>query len=1044
MTGAALEAAWPATAVQAGMLFHSALAPRSGIYCQDVTFAVCGDLDVTCFERAWQHAADRHPTLRISFDHRDQGLFQVVHRRIGVPFRYVDWHRLPPEQARRMVRRCAEGDRRRGFDPSSAPLMRVSVFRTSERRYQVRWSFHHAVLDGWSLPLVLGDVLTLYRSGVEGSAPPPSPRADFDAYLNWLASRDLAEAEAFWRTRLKGFRSPTPLPVSRAAGTLAKETAFARVRRQLPGTVTASLYEQARRGGITLGTIVHAAWAVLLSRYSGEDDVVFGQCVSGRSPDVPHVESITGMLMNTLPTRVTVPRDQTVLDWLRESQQQNSRLRRYEWTPLPHIQTISDVPRPSPLFESIVVLENYPVRERFSHLIDFTISGLAVRGWTNYPLTVTVLPERQRLSVQLDYSRTRFERGAMGRLSAQFLDLIRQIADAGGRSVRDLQLTHAGDLRVAPARDVHCAPQSVVEPLRRQARQTPDATAVVFGRDRCSYAELDRRSTVAMRAVRRAGADVDRRVGVCLDRSGELPIWLIGLLKARAPFVPLPAAWPALRMRLVLEDARPAFVLTNDRHAARFAQLGVPVLTSESLVSDDHVDSTVEHVPAEAPAYVMYTSGSTGVPKGVQVSHQALAQVLDSLQSLVKLDATDEILALTDLSFDISLVELLLPLLAGARLRLTAFDPAVATAQLVRDAEGVTCIQATPAVWSLLFEAGWRGGGRMKLLCGGDVLPGDLADRLRTAGRVWNVYGPTEAVIWSTAHELTRTKEHRPLPIGAPLPHARVYILDPSGRPVPAGVNGELHIGGTALAQGYLNRPAITAQQFRPDPYGDLPGGRLYATGDIVRRMPGGELEFIGRTDTQVKLRGVRVDVTEIEAVLRQHRSIRDAAVTTADGALVAAYTLAADHTTLDAQRLRDFVAERLPGHFVPVRFTRVDALPLTTGGKVDRGAIAALPVATASPVVNRAASESERVVADACREVLGLPVGPADDFFAMGGDSIKCLRLVARLREVGFHLTAREVFEHPRLSDLARIARQVVMAPGSNTSARHGAERWE
>jgi amino acid adenylation domain-containing protein len=1044
---AALEAVWPATAVQAGMLFHSTLAPRSGIYCQQVVFSIRGALDAPRFERAWQHATERHPTLRTYFDQNyADGIVQVVRRRVDVPFTYFDWHRVPPGRCRSMSNRYAESDRRRGFDPGVAPLMRISLFRTSEHAYQVLWSYHHALLDGWSLPLVLGDVLGLYSAEVEGSPAPPLPPVKFETYLNWLASRDLADAEAFWRTLLKGFTAPTTLPACRVAAVPSGKTAFAQVRQHLPEAATRSLYQQAKCCGITLGTIIHAAWAMLLSRYSGEDDVLFGQCVSGRTVDIPHVESLTGMLMNTLPTRVRLPRDGAVIDWLREFQKQNIRLRRFEWTPLTHIQTASEVPRPSPLFESIVVLENYPVAESVFSVAGLAISRMSVRGWTNYPLAVTLLPSRNRLSLQLDYARTRFERSDMQRISVQFLDLLTQFTVGFDRRVRGVDLPNAGALLGS---HTNCGtqdlPSSFVELFALQARRTPAAAAVVCGNESCSYAELDHRASAAMRVLRRAGASVECVIGICLDRSIELLIWLIGLLKSGAAFVPLPAAWPAQRMQLVLQDARPRFVLTNEWRAALFSELGMPVLAIESAVPDIQPHTAVECVPAATSAYVIYTSGSTGLPKGVQVSHAALAQVLCAVQSLVELSADDEFLALTDLSFDIAMIELLLPLTAGARVRLSALDPAIDTVSLVREADGVTCMQAAPAVWRLLLEAGWQGGGTMKLLCGGDVIPRDLAGRLQKAGgRVWNLYGPTEAVIWCTAHELTHAREKRPIPIGTPLPHARVYILDRSGRPVAPGVSGQLHIGGTALARGYLNQPALTAQQFHPDPFGNVPGGRLYASGDIARQLPNGDLEFIGRADTQVKIRGMRVNLMEIEAVLQQHPSIRQAAVTTCDGVLLAAYTPTEDHSTLDAHDLRDFVAERLPSQMLPARFMRLDALPLTVGGKLDRRAIASLLALTPRQYHNTVSNEPESVLAKACQEVLGLSACPEDDFFALGGDSIKCLQLLAKLRDLGFHLTAREVFNHPRLSDLARLARRVEKLVGAGKHTSPGGESCE
>jgi amino acid adenylation domain-containing protein len=981
MIGGHTRTVRPATALQRGMLFQAAVAPDSGVYAQQVSFRVDGALDLPRFERAWQHAAARHDALRTSFAGLEDGeISQVVHRSVHLPFQVIDASGMG---GRRLLAEYRSRDRRRGFDPAVAPLARVAVFRLRDRRFHVVWSYHHAILDGWSLPIVLGDLFAAYRSESTASAL-LEQRVESDAYAQWLRSRDGAAAVAFWSDWLAGATPLTPLPG--AARTLAGDAAFGRVRARVVGREASAVFERARQCGLTLNTLAHGAWAIVLGRASGVHDVIFGQCLSGRSPDIQNVERCTGLLMNTVPSRVRIAPDQTARQWLDAIQARNLRVRRHEWTPLNVIQSASPIRPPAPLFESVLVFENYPAANCAFDADGLRLSRWAVRGWTDFPLTLSVRASAESLSFTIDYDKRRFARRTAQRLATQTRDALQH-------TVANL------DRRL---------PLSVVDSIAAVARRLPRATAVTCGDQRYAYDEIDRRSSAAADVLRGAGAGLGGRVGLALPRDADLPVWLLAVLKSGAAFVPLPQSWPEHRLRLVIDAARPQVVVAGATQASRLAHLGVRIINTEEQSLDVAAAPVGLDVPLSAPAYVMFTSGSTGAPKGVLVSHGALAQALASIGALLDLTDSDRIVALTDLSFDISLVELLLPLVSGAMVRVSSLDDVDG---VLHASENATCIQTTPTVWAMLLESGWRGGPRVKALCGGEPMPLDLArDLVKRSGRLWNLYGPTEAVIWATAHEVTRANLERGVPIGRPLAHVTTSVLD-----------GELYIGGAALADGYVNAAAVTAERFVPDPTATRPGARRYAAGDRVRERGDGVLEFLGRTDAQLKVHGVRVEPAEIEAALRTHPSIHDAAVLVDGGVLIAACAVGGEWGRIDAAHIRAFAATRLPPHLVPSRIVCVDALPRTSGGKVDRRAIS---TASAEPRsrTNNEGDQFLRIV----ESVLGVAVCNGDDFFALGGDSIACLRLVSRLRAAGLQLTAREIFEHSDITELSRLARPI------------------
>ncbi|MET0396105.1 MAG: amino acid adenylation domain-containing protein [Longimicrobiaceae bacterium] len=1033
MDRSAIEAIYPLSPLQQGMLFHTLYAPSSGTYFEQFAFTLRGALDEAAWEAAWERVVERHAVLRTAFawEKREKPL-QIVSRAARAPWRREDWRALADEERTARLEAFLREDRERGFELGRAPLMRLALLRVADDAWEFVWSHHHLLLDGWSVGLVLGEVFELYesiRAGEAGALPAPRP---FREYVAWLGRRDPAAAEAFWRAELRGFRAPTPLGIDRGpraggAGEYGEE------RLDVSPEATAALAELARRRHVTLSTVVQGAWALLLSRYSGADDVVFGTTVSGRPPELPGVDRMVGLFINTVPVRSRVPPDAPFAPWLQELQARQAETREHEHAPLVDVRAWSELPAGEPLFDSLLIFENFPVDASASEPRGgVEIAGFRAFERTNYPLTLVVAPA-EGLVLRAMYEADRLDGGAVRALLRHLRTLLEAAARDPEARLGDLPILDAAER----ARELEACNDTAAEFPRGErihdrfeaiVAQVPDAVALVFRGESLTYAELDRRAALLARRLSALGVGPESRVAVCLERGPEMVAALLGVLKAGGAYVPVDPAYPAERVAFVLEDAGVVAVVTDGNGSEEYE-------VRTTLHTVGQADGAVAGcslfpVPCSlSSAYVIYTSGSTGRPKGVVVPHRAVVNFLDSMRARPGLAAGDTLLAVTTLSFDIAGLELFLPLTTGARVALADRETA-GDGALLRDAlaaTGATAMQATPATWRMLLEAGWTGSPGLKALCGGEALPRELAERLLPlCGELWNLYGPTETTIWSTIERVGA--DEGPVAIGRPIANTRAYLLDRALEPVPAGISGELYLGGEGVARGYLSRPELTAERFVPDPFAPQAcrGARAYRTGDLARRRPDGALEYLGRTDQQVKVRGFRVELGEIEAALALHPEVGEAAVVAREDASGHARLVAYLAGAVVPGGVRDFLRERLPEHMVPSAFVALDALPRTPNGKTDRRALAALEVSHAARDAYVAPrTPEEEIVARAWGAVLGVErVGARDGFFELGGHSLLAAQVTSRVRSVlGVDLPLRALFEAPTVAGLvARV----------------------
>ena len=1040
--------------MQQALLFHSLYSLGSGVYMMQISLRLSGRLDVAAFLRSWQRAIERHGLLRTGFSwEKLEKPLQVVYQHVDLPVERASWGGLDAAEQRARLAAYLDEDRERGFNLTAAPLMRLALFDLGLQEHQLVWTQHHLVSDGWSQGLLLGELFTCYGAFVEGREPSLRPAGSFWDYIAWLQRQDLAEAEAFWRRRLAGFEAPTLLAGGDGRGAARLDLRDPRQRlAQVPAETMAALRELARQNHLTLNTLVQGAWSLLLAQATGEDEVVFGNTVAGRPPEMPGAEAIFGVFINTLPVRVAVDPGLQLLPWLAALQEGQAEAQRYEFAPLSQVQSWSDLPPGVALFDHILVSESYPLDGAVAEgLPGLTISEVSTSELTHYPLSLAFLPGPELL-LDMTWDGSRFDTTTVVRLLERLQGLLRAFAEDPRRRLGELplllpeerhQLVYEWNESVAPP--ARCV--SFLALFERQVDRAPDAPALSHADGtRLTYGELDRRANRLANRLRRLGAAMDVRVAVLAERSPELIVSLLGILKAGAAYVPLDPGYPPERLAFMLEDSGAAILLTGKRWMDRLpAGTPVPCFLDEGLEGESVERPQREPDPRQT-AYVLYTSGSTGRPKGVMVSHGALARFAELVKPLYEIRPGDRVLQFCSISFDISLDEIVSSLSHGAELvlRTDAMLESVAVFLETCRQQAVTVLELPTAYWHEVIARLDTDGLSLPSCLRLVVIGGERALHHRVVAwrrhapeqtRLLNSYGVTEATISSTWADLavpSAAEVRGEVSVGRPFPDVDLYLLDRKGEPVPIDVAGELHIGGSLLARGYLNRPDLTAERFVPHPFSPAPGARLYRTGDLARVHPDGALELVGRGDRQVKLRGYRIEVEEIEARLLQHPEVESALVAVREDSLgdkqLVGYLVLRHEQGLDLSRLPIWLRETLPDYMVPSAFVVLEALPLTPNGKVDREALPAPERAPFVPDGMAAPSDPvEELLAGIWAEVLGLGrVGVHDDFFALGGHSLLATQVMSRLRNVlGVELPLRRLFESPTVAALARDVRE-------------------
>lgn len=1028
--------------MQQGMVFHSLESSEPGVDVEHVVCHMDEAVDSAALLRAWGQVVQRHGILRTRFriQDTDQPL-QDVFREVDLPFEQLDWQNVPGGEQEERWCSLLSADRRRGFDLSRPPLLRLVLVAFGNGHFRLLWSFHHALLDGRSFPLVLHEVLALYDADRDGrTVDLPSPRP-YGAYIHWLRGLDLERAEDFWRGALKGFSAPTALGLPQAADQGGQPNLGAGAHEvRLSVETTARLASFARDHGLTLNILVQGAWAVLLHRYSREPEVVFGATRACRRSALEGAEQMIGLFINTLPVRVAVDSSAPLVPWLRSLRESQAGVRDYEHTPLSRVQAWSDVPPGTALFQTLAMFD-YATLDARMHARDGAWNGRRFDyvGQTNFDVALLAYGDPEML-VRLEYYRRAVDDEAARQMLGHFRRLLEAMPDHGERPVGALPLL------TEPER------QQIVEqwnntgrayPLDRclhqlieaQVARTPERIAVEADEGCLTYRELDDRANQLARFLRGLGVSPGDLVGIAMERSVEMVVGLLGILKSGGAYVPLDPAYPKDRLAFMMDDARPRVLLTQQRLVASLPDRKAPVVALDTRWPEIARESPLAPAPvftSDSLAYVIFTSGSTGRPKGAMNEHRGIVNRLLWMQDEYGLTADDAVLQKTTYSFDVSVWEFFWPLLAGARLVMARPEGHKDPGYLVRTIveRGITTVHFVPTMLQVfLEEPGVEDCVSLRrVICSGEALSADLRDRFfeRLGCELHNLYGPTEAAVDVTFHACRRGERRRSVPIGRPVANTQIYVLDSRLEPVPIGVAGELHIGGVQVGCGYLARPELTAERFVPDPFGK-PGTRLYKTGDLARFLPDGSVEYLGRMDHQVKIRGFRIELGEIEAVMQEHPSVRESVVVVredrpGDPRLVGYYVADPDAHDLEAV-LRARLLAKLPEYMLPSALVRLDAIPRLSNGKVARRDLPAPDRESRSSGSQYVVplSATEEALSQIWASVLGRTrVGAEDNFFDLGGNSILMIQVIAQARRRALQFTPLTMFRYPTVRSLA------------------------
>ena len=1037
--------------LQQGLLFHTLHEPKSSVYFEQVNCALRGVLDVPKFQCAWGEVLSRHDALRMAVQWEDlEKPYQIVYRSVSLPFQFHDWTPFPNAEGQNRLARFLEEDRNKGFELTRAPLMRISVIKMADDRHQFVFSFHHLLLDGWSLMIVLNEIFRAYEAYVNGTNPNLSRPCSFRGYVSWLQQQDLEHAQRFWRRTLEGFIAPNIL---RSDPEPRPSTDYARRKRSLAADLTRDLEKVARQLKVTVNALVQTAWSILLSRYTAQQDVVWGTTVSGRPAALPGVEQMVGIFINTLPLRAQLKDDATFQDLAAGLQRLSADVSEYAYSPLALVQTWSEVPRSEPLFESLVVFENYPMGDHFLSIGGtLELENPHAFERTNYPLSLLVIPGVE-LSLEFYYETKRFSADTVDRMLRHMELVLAQVAEIPKRTLRSISLLDENDRE-----QIVCAwnqttviltdHSTIQQTFEHHADRYPEKNAVLFESDQLTYAELNARANQVAHLLQAHGVGPGAMVGLLVERSLNSIVGVLGILKSGAAYVPIDSSYPIERVEYVMQDASLGLVLSTEALARKFSHANAAFVCFDrdaALLRSQPAANLGCKVGGHDLAYAIYTSGSTGRPKGVMLEHRGLTNLMEAQLRAFDLTPENRVFQFASLAYDASVFEIAMAWKTGSTLCLASPESTLsplALAQQLRS-QCVTNLTIPPSVLATVIDSDLPE--LRTIVVAGEVCPAELVEKWATGRRFFNAYGPTETTVWATVAE-GKGGHQRP-PIGRPISNAQVYILDSELRPVPIGVAGELHIGGAGVGRGYIKQADLTAQRFIPDIFSGDSNARLYKSGDLARWLPDGNIEYISRIDHQVKLRGFRLELEEVEAVLVQCPGVTECAVLLRedpgqDKRLVA-YVVVTRDSAAGSANLREFLKKRLPHFMVPGAFVFLDAMPLTTNGKINRRALPP-PADTNGPSSAPPQAALECAIAEVWKRVLNVEyVGRDDNFFDLGGHSLMLTQLQTRLKKATERsVSLMDLFRHATIRSLAAHISAAPQEPAAKTSTPVGASR--
>ncbi|MBX3305833.1 MAG: amino acid adenylation domain-containing protein [Nitrospira sp.] len=1049
--------------MQQGMLFHAIKEPHSGVDIEQVVVHLSEVVEGIRLERAWQWLVHRHDVLRTKFVWGSvEKPRQDIMAEVSLPFVIENAADIPKSERQDRLEQFLEEDRIRGFELDRAPMLRLTLFQWGEASYSLVWTFHHALLDGRCYPVLLQEVFEAYeelsQSGIKERPAPHSYRR----YIDWISAKDHSASQGFWKEQLGGFSAPTPLVVDRLISRPSEAYRHGEVHGGLDPTTTAQLHEVAKCTGVTINTLLMSAWAILLYRYSGEEDIVFGATRACRRSSVEQAEDIVGLFINTVPVRVRLTGKDGAIDVAHTLRQQWVDIRPHEHTPLTMIKAASQLPPGQALFNSLVVFEHECLDRAMRSLGGhWKNRRLELFELTNFPVTLAAY-DGAELNFKIEFDHHRLDSATVERMLGHLRRLLEGIAENHRVAVCDLPLL--GDIERHELIESFNASAvgSMGGPLpidggatlhglfECQVARQPEAIALTYEGETVTYRQLNAKANRLARELTQHGIKPDTLVGLCLERTPELVMAILAILKAGGAYLPIDLSYPAERLTFMLDDARAPVLVTQRRLAQRIPVTGAKIVFLDELLAgplqpEDEVNLPISGTPDHL-AYVIYTSGTTGKPKGSLIPHRNVVRLFSATEQWYGFNGQDVWTLFHSTAFDFSVWEIWGALLYGGRVVVVPFlvsrSPESFYDLLVR--EQVTVLNQTPSAFRQLIQAeeaiGQKNLALRYVIFGGEALElqslrpwfdrhGDQMPQLV------NMYGITETTVHVTYRPLSKDDLESGSVIGVPIPDLQVYILDEQKQPVPIGIPGEMYVGGSGLAKGYLRRPELTSERFVPDHLTGKEGRRLYRTGDLARFLPGRDIEYLGRIDHQVKIRGFRIELGEIESVLCQHPAVREAvAIAREDvpGIKTLAAYLVTSSPRPEVSALREHLKKKVPDYMVPAAFVFLDKFPLTNNGKIDRKALPA-PEQQRSDLLDRYAeprTPTEKKLVSIWSKVLRLErVGVHDNFFELGGDSILSIQAIAAARQAGVLMTAKQMFTFQTIAELGTAidANQVI-----------------
>jgi amino acid adenylation domain-containing protein len=1025
---------YPLSPMQHGILFHTLADESLGMYFEQITITLAGEIDLDLFEKSFNAVIKEYDVLRTMFIYKNvKKPVQLVLKDRKTYIHFEDISTKADLEKTKYIETFKKQDMENGFDLSKDILIRISIIKTDERSCEVIVSFHHIIMDGWSLGVIIKDILENYKLLKDKKKLKIIDAKPYSNFIKWIENQEIEEGFSYWNKHLEGYDQKAEIPYCIKRNIedhryILGETAFT-----LSEDLTNRLTVLAKQKGTTVNTIFQIAWGMLLHIYNYTEDVVFGLVVSGRPSEIEGIETMVGLFINTIPVRMKFEHSCTLNEIIEQIRDNVFESTKYDYLPLAKIQANTELKRD--LINHIMIYENYPIAKEVTHAktgndMELEIKKVEMSERTNYNFNIFVMPGTE-MTIKFAYNTTIYDENQIKNIEGHFKKILQQMADNPGKKLESIEiLLDEEKVQILDQLNNTKAsyPNKTIHHLfEEQVGKTPDQIAVVFEENSLTYKQLNNCANQLAKVLREKGVKPNRIVGIMVERSLEMIIGMLGILKAGGAYLPISPDYPDDRVAYMLEDSQVEIMLTQSSIAAGFTFKGEKIIVDNAALYVADIENLAAINKKTDLAYVMYTSGTTGKPKGVMIPHKALTNFLITMGNKPGLISQDKLLAVTTYCFDIAGLELFLPLINGAQCFICDSEKARDVEKLKKEIQKIkpTIMQATPVTWTMLCQAGWNNEEKLKILCGGEALPERLKQFfIETNSEAWNMFGPTETTIWSTVQFI---KEDESITIGKPIANTQIYVLGKNLKPIPIGIPGELYIAGDGLAKGYLNKPELTAEKFISNPFHK--GTKLYKTGDLARWLPDGNIEFLGRIDHQVKIRGFRIELDEIESQLNKHQEIQDGVVVVKeqDGIkqLIAYYVRSHNDgkTLLDAQIVRDFLKMTLPSYMIPGIFVELEAIPLTSNGKVDRKELMKRKV-----MIDGKRKESlpesaiEGKVLAIWQEVLKIvDINIEEGFFEVGGDSLSAVSVSEKIKnELKCDFNVTTLFKYPNIKEIS------------------------